>query len=124
MNRILWVLQVTLAFFYFAGGFYKLTKSDVLAGQVPAIGRGGWRALGLVEVLGAVLLIVPAVLRWMPSLTPFAAAVLTAETLALAVTFYKRYSLKLTPKNPTLWPLVMGVLVAILAYGRYVLVPL
>lgn len=123
MNVLLWILQVALAFTYCAGGSYKLSKSDLLASQVPAIRTGGWRGLGLIEVLGAILLIVPAALRWMPSLTPLAAAVLAVETLGLAATFYVRYSIKLTPKNPTLWAVVMGVLVAFVAYGRYVLAP-
>jgi hypothetical protein len=123
MNVLLWIIQGALAFTYFAGGFYKMSKPDLLASQVPTIGLGAWRALGLVEVLGAILLIVPAALHWMPSLTPLAAAVLAIETWSLAITFYRRYSLKLTPKNPTLWPVVMGVLVAFVAYGRYVLAP-
>src|ERR1051326_8436132 len=111
MNVLLWIIQGALAFTYFAGGFYKMSKPDLLASQVPTIGLGAWRALGLVEVLAA--------LHWMPSLTPLAAAVLAIETWSLAITFYRRYSLKLTPKNPTLWPVVMGVLVAFVAYGRY-----
>jgi hypothetical protein len=79
MNVLLWILQIALAFTYFAGGFYKLTKADLLASQVPAVRRGGWRALGVVEVLGAILLTVPAAARWMPSLTTLGAAVLTCH---------------------------------------------
>jgi len=123
MNVILWILQIALAFTYFAGGFYKLSQSAVLTSQVPTVPPAGWRMLGMIEVLGAVLLIVPTALRWMPSLTPLAAALLTVEAIGLAVLFWRRYSLKLTPKNPTLWPVVMGVLVAFVAYGRYALAP-
>jgi len=123
VNIVLWILQITLAFTYFAGGSYKLSKSDVLTSQVPAMPGGGWRILGAIEIVGALLLIVPAALRWMPSLTPLAAALLALEAVGLAVLFGRRYSLKLTPKNPTLWPVVMGVLVAFVAYGRYVLAP-
>lgn len=124
MNILLWILQGALAFVYFAGGSYKLSKPDLLASQVPTIQLGGWRALGTIEVLGAILLIVPAALRWMPVLTPLAALALAIETFALAATFYARYSIKLTPKNPTLWPAVMGVLVAFVAFGRFVLAPI
>ncbi len=123
MNVLLWILQIALAFTYFAGGFYKLSKSDLLTGQVPAMPRGGWSILGVIEILGAVLLILPAALGWMPSLTPLAAALLALEAALLAALFGRRYSLKLTPKNPTLWPVVMGLLVAFVAYGRYVLAP-
>ena len=123
MNVLLWILQIALAFVYFSGGAYKLSKSDVLTSQVPAMPRGGWRILGVIEIVGALLLLVPAALRWMPSLTPLAAALLALEAVGLAALFGRRYSLKLTPKNPTLWPVVMGVLVAFVAYGRYVLAP-
>lgn len=123
MNVLLWILQIALAFTYFAGGAYKLSKSDVLTSQVPTMPRGGWRILGVIEIVGALLLIVPAALRWMPSLTPLAAALLALEAVGLAALFGRRYSLKLTPKNPTVWPVVMGVLVAFVAYGRYVLAP-
>ncbi len=123
MNVLLWILQVALAFTYVAGGFYKLSQSALLASQVPAVKSAGWRGLGTIEVVGGILLIVPAAVRWMPSLTPLAAAVLAVEAVGLAAAFYKRYSLKLTPKNPTIWPVVMGVLVAFVAYGRCVLAP-
>jgi len=48
VNIVLWILQITLAFTYFAGGSYKLSKSDVLTSQVPAMPRGGWRILGVI----------------------------------------------------------------------------
>lgn len=73
-------------------------------------------------MLGAVLLVVPAAMKWMPVLTPLAAAVLALETLALAGVS-ARYSLKLTAANPMVWALVMGLLAAFVAYGRYALRP-
>jgi DoxX-like protein len=123
MNVLLWVLQVALAFLYLAGGSYKTFKFDELANQMRALSRGGWRALGVLEMVGAVLLIVPAAAKWMPTLTPLAAAALALETLALAG-LYARYSLKLAATNPLVWSVVMGVLSAFVAYGRYALRPL
>jgi hypothetical protein len=120
MNILLWVLQAVLALLFLAGGAYKVFSSDALAKQFSALSRGGWRALGVLEMLGAVLLIVPAAANWMPVLTPLAAAVLALETLALAA-LYARYSLKLTAENPLAWALVMGLLAAFVAYGRYTL---
>jgi len=116
MNLLLWVLQVALALLYLAGGSYKVFKFDELATQMRALPRGGWRALGVLEVIGAVLLFVPAV-------TPLAAAALALETLALAG-LYARYSLKLAATNPLVWSVVMGLLAACVAYGRYALRPL
>jgi hypothetical protein len=124
MNFFLWVLQVALALLYMAGGFYKAFKFDDLA-KVPstaALSRSGWGALGMFEMLGAVLLVVPAAAKSMPVLTTIAAAALALETLALAG-LYARYSLKLTAHNPLVWSLVMGLLAAFVAYGRYALVP-
>jgi uncharacterized membrane protein YphA (DoxX/SURF4 family) len=123
MNVLLWVLQIVLALLYLAGGLYKLTSFTQLASQMPALPPGGWRALGVLEMLGGILLIVPAVTRLMPVLTPIAAIVLAVETLALAA-LYARYSLQLTPTNPLLWAAVMMLLVAFVAYGRYAIRPL
>src|SRR5262245_29866632 len=108
MNAVLWVLQLALAFLYLSGGAYKTFKFDELAKQMRALSHGGWRALGVLEMLGAVLLIVPAAATWRPGLTPLAAAVLALETLALAAV-YARYSLRLTAANPLVWSVVMGV---------------
>jgi DoxX-like protein len=118
MNVLLWALQIALAFLYLSGGAYKVFKFDTLANQMRVLPRGGWRALGVLEMVGAVLLIIPAAATWMPVLTPLAAAVLALETLVLAA-LYGRYSLKLAATNPMVWAVVMGLLAASVAYGRY-----
>jgi hypothetical protein len=78
--------------------------------------------LGALEVLGGILLIVPAATKWMPSLTPLAATVLAVETLTLAA-FFASKSLKVAVTNPLVWTAVMGLLVAFVAYGRYAISP-
>src|SRR6266568_310976 len=105
MNVLLWVLQVALAHF------------DELVKVPPAgaLSRGGWGAIGVFEMLCAVLLVVPAATKWMPVLTPLAAAALVLESLALAV-LYARYSLKLTAANPLVWVVVMGLVAAFVAH--------
>jgi len=123
MNVLLWILQVALALLYLAGGSYKVFKFDELASHLRALSRGGWRALGVLEMVCAVLLVVPAAAKWIPVLTPLAAAALALETLALAG-LYARYSLKLAATNPMVWAVGMGLLAAFVAYGRYVLRPL
>jgi len=123
MNVLLWIVQAALALLYGSGGAYKTFKFAELATQMQALPHAGWRALGVLELVGAVLLIVPAATKWMPSLTPLAAAVLTLETLGLAV-LYAQYSLKLTAANPLVWAVVMALLAAFVAYGRYALSPL
>ena len=124
MNLALWISQVVLALLYFAGGAYKVFSFDELA-KVPSTGalsREGWRALGMFEMLGAILLVVPPALKWVPVLTPVAALALALEALALAG-LYARYSLKLSATNPLVWSVAMGLLAAFVAYGRYALKP-
>jgi len=124
MNILLWVLQIALALLCLAGGAYKVFKFDELAKTAfyAALPRGGWSALGVLEILCGVLLVVPAAMKWMPVLTALAAAALALEALALAG-LYARYSLKLTAANPLVWSLVMGLVAAFVAYGRYALTP-
>jgi VIT1/CCC1 family predicted Fe2+/Mn2+ transporter len=124
MNTLLWIFQIVLAFLYLSGGAYKLSKPDALSKQVRgALSSGAWRALGVIELLGGLLLVVPAALGRMPMLTAHAAALLAVETFFLAV-IYARQSVKLVVANPLVWAAVMGVMVAFVAYGRYVLYPL
>lgn len=118
MEIFLWILQAALAFLYLTGGSYKIFKFEEHVSYMRAIPHNGWRALGLLEVTGAVLLIVPAAVNWMPVLTTLAAAVLAVETLALAW-FYSRYSRKFAVTNPMAWAIVMGLVAAFVAIGRY-----
>lgn len=118
MNVLLWVIQVALALLYLSGGYYKAFMFDELAAQMSVLSRGAWGALGVLELLGAILLIVPAAAKRMQFLIPLAAAVLALETLALAG-LYARYSLELAVTNPMVWAVVMGLLAALVAYGRY-----
>ena len=123
MNVLLWVLQLVLALLCLSGGAYKAFKFDELATQMRSLPRGGWRALGVFELVCGILLVVPAATKWMPMLTPLAAAALALESLALAG-MYARYSRKLTAANPLVWAIGMGLMAAFVAYGRYALRPL
>ena len=125
MNVLLWVCQGLLALFAFSGGAYKLFNFEELA-KVPAtaaLPQGGWSALGVFEIVCAILLIVPAATRWMPVLTPVAAAGLVLESLFLAV-LDAQYSLSLTATNPLVWVVAMGLVAAFVAYGRYAIRPI
>ena len=125
MNILLWILQVALALFCLAGGQYKMFQFEELAKMPPtaALPRVGWGAIGVFEMLCAVLLIVPAAANWMPVLTPFAAAALALECMALGAIF-AQYSLALTATNPLIYVVAMGLVAAFVAYGRFTLRPL
>src|SRR5262245_20347864 len=122
MNILLWILQAALALLYLGGGAYKVTKFDQIAKQMSPLSRGGTGAVGVFEMLGAVLLVVPAAASCMPVLTPLAAAALALESLALSG-LYARHSLALTAANPLAWSVAMGLLAAVVAFGRYALLP-
>ena len=123
MNITLWILQAILAFLYLSGGYFKAFKFGDLASQYRAIPPGGWRLLGVIEMSGAVLLVLPGAIGWMPQLTWIAAAILAIESLTLSAMF-ARHSVKVTAENPLIWNVVMGVLAALVAYGRYAVAPL
>src|SRR6266480_6840567 len=61
VNVLLWVLQIGAAGMFLMVGFLKLSGNAQLVGLFQAIGLGQWfRYLtGSLEVLGAVLLLVP-----------------------------------------------------------------
>jgi hypothetical protein len=115
----LWIVQGLLALtFLFAGGtklvlpIEEMTKDLALPGLFL-------RLLGVAEVLGAIGLILPGLLHIRPDLTPLAAAGLVLIMIgATAVT--------LTTMDPALAliPLVVGLLAAFVAYGRWRLAPL
>ncbi|HEX7939461.1 MAG TPA: DoxX family protein [Gemmatimonadaceae bacterium] len=118
MNIVLWVLQAGLAFMYVSGGAYKVFKTQTLAGHFRGFPQIAWRALGTIEVVGGILLIVPAKLSGVPVLTAAAAALLAIETLTLAAAYASK-SVKLVAANPFTWCAPMGILAAVVAWGRF-----
>ena len=84
MNLLLWVLQVLAALLYGESGVMKVFMLDKVSEQVPSFGalpREAWMALGILELVCTVGLIVPAAFHWQPALTAVAATVLTIESL-------------------------------------------
>lgn len=124
MNIALWTVQVILALLALSGGAYKIFAFDALAKEAwfGALSRGGWTAAGMFEMLCAALLVLPAATRWMPVITPVAAAALALESLALAG-LYGRYSLAMTAANPLVWAAAIGLTALFVAYGRHAPTP-
>lgn len=72
-NRLLWTAQIILAaLFLFAGGMKLVLPLDALTGPIELPGLFV-RFIGIVEVLGALGLVLPGLLRIRPLLTPLAA---------------------------------------------------
>ena len=122
MNIALWILQSLAALVFGASGIMKLFLFDKVSKDVPSFGalpRGAWTALGILELLCTIGLIVPAVLRWHSELTALAAAALALESLVF-VWVHVKYRETATIALCC----VLGLLMAFLAYGRLVLHPL
>jgi uncharacterized membrane protein YphA (DoxX/SURF4 family) len=122
MNTLLWVLQVLAALVYGASGVMKVFMFDRISGQVPSFGalpRQAWTALGVVELVCVVGLIVPSALRWHPSLAVVAAAVLAIESLVFIGVHAKYHE-----TGSIVMSGVLGLLLAFIAYGRLVLHPI
>ena len=122
MNILLWVLQVLAALMYGASGVMKVFMFDKISGKVPSFGalpRKAWMALGILELVCTVGLIVPAAFHWKPTLTVVAATVLAIESLVFIGVHVKYHE-----TTPMILSGVLGLLMAFIAYGRMVLKPI
>jgi hypothetical protein len=119
MNYALWIIQALLALiFLWAGGIKLILPIEELEGPFPLPGVF-MRFIAVAEVLGALGLILPGLFSIRPGLTPLAAAGLviimigaTAVALAAGEVLIALFSL------------VVGLLAAFVAYGRWRLTPL
>ena len=101
----------------FAGGAKLVLPLDKLTGPVAV---PGWflRFIGVCEVLGAIGLILPGLLRIRPGLTPLAAAGLVIIMIGATV-----ISLIGGEITAALVSVVVGLLAAFVAYGRWRVAP-
>jgi len=122
MTYALWIVQGLLALlFLFTGGLKLVLPLEMLTGQT-ALPSLFVLFLGVAEVLGAIGLILPGLLGIRPGLTPLAACGLVIIMIGATV-------LTVAGVVPgggvagALIPLVVGLLSAFVAYGRWRLVP-
>ena len=101
----------------FAGGMKFVMSIEEMTKQVP---MPGWflHFIGVVEVLGALGLILPGLTRIRPGLTPLAAA-----GLAIIMIGASMVTLMTGDTVSALIPLVVGLLCVFVAYGRWRLAP-
>src|SRR5213594_22940 len=119
MTAALWIVQSLLALlFLFAGGMKLVLPLEQLTGPITLPGPL-LRFIGLAEVLGALGLILPRLLRIRPGLTPLAAAGLVIIMIGATV-----FTLATMGAEMALIPLVCGLLATFVAYGRWRLAPL
>jgi uncharacterized membrane protein YphA (DoxX/SURF4 family) len=119
MTYALWTVQILLALvFLFSGAMKFVMTVEEMTKQMSMPGLF-LHFIGVCEVLGALGLILPGLLRIRPGLTPLAALGLTIIMIGATV-----ISFKLGGPSLATIPLVVGLLAAFVAYGRWRLAPL
>ena len=120
MNIALWVVQALLALVYLAAGSLKVVRPRE---QLVASGNYDWmkdtsdagvKAVGAVELLGAVGLILPELTGIAPILTPIAAVGLVVVQVGAIRVHLARNERKPLPAN-----VILLLLAAFVAVGRF-----
>jgi uncharacterized membrane protein YphA (DoxX/SURF4 family) len=119
VNIVLWIIAVVLAVAFAGAGLMKLAQpKEKLAasgmGWTEQFSPGAIKAIGALEVLAAIGLILPALLDIVPVLVPLAALGLVVTMIGAAVTHARR------KENPMIGAnLVLLILAAVVAWGRF-----
>ena len=119
----LWIAQVLLAAMFLMSGFMKVSQPiDQLSKMLPwtaQVSEGLVRFIGVAEILGALGLILPSLLRIQPKLTPIAAVGLTLVMLFAAAFHISRGETPAIGMN-----FVLIALAAFVAWGRFKKAPI
>jgi uncharacterized membrane protein YphA (DoxX/SURF4 family) len=121
MNGLLWGIQIVTALIYAASGVMKAFLLAKVRKDVPsfdALPDRVWHTLGVIEMICAVALVLPAALHWHATLTIAAAVVLAVESLVFIGVHVKSREVP-----PLIMSAVLGLAMAGLAYGRLVVSP-
>jgi uncharacterized membrane protein YphA (DoxX/SURF4 family) len=119
LTYVLWIVQVLLAALYaFSGSMKFILPAEQLTQPVP-LPLLFVRFIGVCELLGALGLLLPGLLRIRPGLTPLAAALLVIIMIGATVltAIYMGVA-------PALIPALVGLLDGFVAYSRWRLAPL
>ena len=113
---LLWTAQIFLAVLFLFAGVMKFVMPVEQMTKQSSLPGSFFHFIGVVELLGGVGLIVPALLRIWPWLTPLAACGLVIIMAGATV--------MTGPMGwAALFPFLVGVLAAFVAYGRFRLKP-
>jgi multidrug transporter EmrE-like cation transporter len=117
----LWTQGLLALIFLFAGGIKLAMPAEELAAAMAALPLpiAFVRFIAVCEVLGALGLVLPGVVRIRTELTPLAAAGLVVIMVGAVTT-----TLATMDASMAVLPLVVGVLAATVAYGRARVAPL
>jgi uncharacterized membrane protein YphA (DoxX/SURF4 family) len=119
MDTFLWIVQGLLAAIFLITGLTKLTqpRAKMAAGPMSwavHVSDGQFRTIGLLEILGAIGLILPGALDIAPVLTPVAAVGLALTMVGAVLTH-----LRLGETNRVAAPLLLLLLLVFVAIERF-----
>jgi hypothetical protein len=112
----LWVAQVTLAVLFMAGAIMKFQPIETISAMMPWTGQVPvWivRLLGLIDLLAAVGLILPSMLRIKPQLTPWAALSIITLMFSAIVFHVSRGEASVTGVN-----IISAIIALFIVWGR------
>jgi uncharacterized membrane protein YphA (DoxX/SURF4 family) len=113
LDVLLWVLQALLALLFMFAGVMKFVMTvEEMTKQIP---MPGWflHFIGGAEILGAIGLVLPGILRIRTGLTPLAAAALVIIMIGATAV-----NLKIGQSGAALTTVIVGVLLVFVAYNR------
>jgi uncharacterized membrane protein YphA (DoxX/SURF4 family) len=118
LNVLLWVLQVLLALLFMFAGVMKFVMP--VEEMTKQIALPGWflHFIGASEILGAIALILPGILRIRTGLTPLAAG-----ALAIIMIGATAVNLKIGQRGAALTTVIVGLLLVFVAYNRRRMAP-
>jgi uncharacterized membrane protein len=121
MNIVLWIAQIVIAFQAIAGSAFRFFAYDTAAKDVPsvqALPHGVWNVIGVFEIVCALGLILPGLLRKGHRWTYYAAVGLAVEMFLVTLWHVRYFGLTPGAENPATWTFGLAVLSALVAWGR------
>jgi len=119
LNVVLWIIQALLALLFLFAGVVKLVIPMAAMAKQTGLPGEFLRFIAVCEVLGALGLLLPGILRIKTSLTPLAASGLVI--IMIGATWISVVHVSV-PAG--FFPFIVGVLAAFVAYGRAKIAPL
>jgi uncharacterized membrane protein YphA (DoxX/SURF4 family) len=123
MDTVLWIVQILLAIVFFMVGAAKVVqprqKLATHMDWVEDFSDGRLKTIGLLEILGALGLVLPGLTGLLPMLTPLAALGLSLTMVGALVTHLRRHEYPMAAGN-----LILMALALFVAFGRFVVLPL
>ena len=118
MNIALWIIQALLALLFVFSGAMKFIMSVEEMTKEIALPGLFLHFIGVCEILGGLGLVLPWLLRIRPGLTPLAATGLVIIMIGAVVITLTTMGVAMA-----IFPFVVGILTAFVAYGRWRLSP-